>query len=275
MSLPDIEDEFEDVLGKAMRGQSLSLAALASRADVSLEAIRDLVSGQWEERAACRVAEALNLNADCLCRLAGGAAAPKVALPDGVHLHNTPFPLSGYEAMTVNSYSLVPPEQSDEGALIDAGASFQSIKEKRGEAMAAQWKLFLTHTHADHVANYDELSGIASRRFTPAGEPFQGALPAREGDLFEIGPWRLRAIETPGHSPDGTSYLLEGASSPVAFVGDAVFCYSMGKVGEGYATALALLREKILGLPDETILCPGHGPPTTVGFEKTHNPFFA
>ena len=92
---------------------------------------------------------------------------------------------------------------------------------------------------------------------------------------MNFGPWQLTAIETPGHSPGGMSYLLEGAETPVVFVGDALFCYSIGKVAEAYEFALAQIRRKILNMPEETILCPGHGPLTTVAFERSHNPFFA
>lgn len=270
-----IEDNFEDVLGKAMGGLGLRLWEVASGAGISAEACEALISGHLDASALRRVAGVLNLNADCLLRLATQPAIPSVELPEGVVWHNTPFPISGYEEMTVNSYSLVPPGQGEAGCLIDAGAALESIREDRGGAMASKWKLLLTHTHVDHVVAYEELSGIAAGAYSPSGEPYQGAVPVREGETFKVGPWRLRALSTPGHSPDGMSYLLEGASTPVLFVGDALFCYSIGKIRENYEGALALMREKIFGLPDETILCPGHGPLTTVAFEKAHNPFFA
>jgi len=201
--------------------------------------------------------------------------APECTLPEGVRLHNTPFPIPGYEAMTVNSYSIQPPEHSGEGILIDAGSSFRSIFGDAPDNGATQWRLILTHTHSDHVIHFSELSQLVAEAHSPANEPYSDALPVRGGDAFDLGPWGLTAMETPGHSPGGMSYLLEGPSTPVAFVGDALFCYSIGKVNAHYDAALTSIREKILGLPTETILCPGHGPPTTVGFEKTHNPFFA
>jgi glyoxylase-like metal-dependent hydrolase (beta-lactamase superfamily II) len=61
----------------------------------------------------------------------------------------------------------------------------------------------------------------------------------------------------------------------VAVVGDSLFAGSMGGGNVSYADALRNNLEKILTLPDETIICPGHGPMTTVGEEKVHNPFFA
>ncbi len=276
MDSPIIEDNFEDVLGKAMRGLGLSANQVAARAELPLASVECLLAGRFEVASARRLARVLDLNGDCLVELAENAVRPSVELPAGIMLHNTPFPVPGYEEMTVNSYSVVPSAQSGEGCLVDAGASFDSILEERaGEVVASNWQFFLTHTHGDHVTNYDALTGKAAQVYAPAEEPYQQAKPVHDGDVFEIGPWKLTAIETPGHSPGGMSYLLQGASMPVVFVGDALFCYSIGKVAADFPRALALIREKLLSLPAETIVCPGHGPLTSVGFERRHNPFFA
>ena len=72
----------------------------------------------------------------------------------------------------------------------------------------------------------------------------------------------------------GITYLIEGMTSPIAVVGDAIFAGSMGGGMVSYTEALQNNREKILTLPDNTVLCPGHGPLTTVGQEKEHNPFY-
>jgi glyoxylase-like metal-dependent hydrolase (beta-lactamase superfamily II) len=280
---PRIEDNFEDILSKAMRGLNLDIAAVAKRAGLTSAVVRQLLSGQFNESAIRRIAPILNLNGDCLVQLTNSAMSPSINLPAGITLHNTAFPIPGYAEMTVNSYSLVPPGKSDEGCLVDAGAPFESIRDStkfvevqaRGADGTAHWKLFLTHTHADHVTHYEELSRIATHTYTPIREPYLDAQTVREGDSMNFGPWQLTAIETPGHSPGGMSYLLEGAETPVVFVGDALFCYSIGKVAEAYEFALAQIRRKILNMPEETILCPGHGPLTTVAFERSHNPFFA
>src|SRR6266545_1259477 len=78
-----------------------------------------------------------------------------------------------------------------------------------------------------------------------------------------------------GHSQGGMTYVVAGLARPVAIVGDSLFAGSMGGGNVSYADALRNNLEKILTLPDETIICPGHGPMTTVGEEKQHNPFFA
>jgi len=71
------------------------------------------------------------------------------------------------------------------------------------------------------------------------------------------------------------TYVVTGLARPIAIVGDSLFAGSMGGGNVSYEDALRNNREKILTLPDETIICPGHGPLTTVGKEKRDNPFFA
>ena len=71
------------------------------------------------------------------------------------------------------------------------------------------------------------------------------------------------------------TYVVNGLSRKLAIVGDAIFAGSMGGGNVSYRDALQTNLDKILTLPDETIICPGHGPKTTVGEEKKHNPFFA
>jgi glyoxylase-like metal-dependent hydrolase (beta-lactamase superfamily II) len=86
---------------------------------------------------------------------------------------------------------------------------------------------------------------------------------------------RVESRLTWGHSKGGITYLVRGLARPVAVVGDAIFAGSMGGGIVSYNDALNTNREQILTLPDETVICPGHGPLTTVGEEKRNNPFFA
>jgi hydroxyacylglutathione hydrolase len=89
-----------------------------------------------------------------------------------------------------------------------------------------------------------------------------------------MGRLKLKALHTHGHSVGGLSYVISGLPCPVAIVGDAIFAGSMGGGMVSYQDALRTNRDKIMTLPDETVLCPGHGPITTVKEEKEHNPFF-
>ena len=94
------------------------------------------------------------------------------------------------------------------------------------------------------------------------------------GDVFAIGALTVSARLTWGHAEGGITYVVDGLDSLIAVVGDAMFAGSMGGGKVSYEDALRTNREEILSLPDDTILCPGHGPLTTVGEEKAHNPFF-
>jgi glyoxylase-like metal-dependent hydrolase (beta-lactamase superfamily II) len=97
----------------------------------------------------------------------------------------------------------------------------------------------------------------------------------REGDQFRLGSLRIEVKLTNGHSPGGTSYVVRGLKTPVAIVGDSLFAGSMGGAPNEYQKALRNNEEKLLALPENTLICPGHGPLTTVGDELVHNPFFA
>ena len=91
-----------------------------------------------------------------------------------------------------------------------------------------------------------------------------------------MGGLTITARLTPGHSPGGTTYVVTGLEPGLAVVGDAMFAASMGGVApEKYAAALKANRAHILSLPEDTVICPGHGPLTTVGLEAKHNPFYA
>ncbi|HMO64234.1 MAG TPA: MBL fold metallo-hydrolase, partial [Verrucomicrobiota bacterium] len=84
--------------------------------------------------------------------------------------------------------------------------------------------------------------------------------------------------ETPGHAADGVTYVVTGWRQDrpaVALVGDAIFAGSMGGAPEQGELARGRVREHILTLPDDTLICPGHGPLTTVAEERANNPFFA
>jgi glyoxylase-like metal-dependent hydrolase (beta-lactamase superfamily II) len=97
----------------------------------------------------------------------------------------------------------------------------------------------------------------------------------REGDQFRLGKLRIEARLTNGHSPGGTSYIVHGLKATIAVVGDSLFAGSMGGAPNDYQKALRNNLEKLLSLPDDTLICPGHGPLSTVKNEREHNPFFA
>jgi glyoxylase-like metal-dependent hydrolase (beta-lactamase superfamily II) len=134
----------------------------------------------------------------------------------------------------------------------------------------------LTHTHGDHIFDLDRLKAkTGARAIVSSREPLDGADPVADTEAFTIGKLQVTSRSTWGHSRGGLTYVVEGLGRRVAVVGDAVFAGSMGGGMVSYDDALRTNREEILSLPDEAVLCPGHGPLTTVGEEKRHNPFFA
>jgi glyoxylase-like metal-dependent hydrolase (beta-lactamase superfamily II) len=99
----------------------------------------------------------------------------------------------------------------------------------------------------------------------------------RRNDCIHLGSLRITNRFTPGHADDGVTYLVGNwpEDAPhVAIVGDALFAGSAGSAEGDWTVARAVIREQILALPVGTLLCPGHGPLTTVAEEQANNPFF-
>src|ERR1017187_8405054 len=101
-----------------------------------------------------------------------------------------------------------------------------------------------------------------------------GAEVFADGKVWTVGGVKIEARRTSGHARGGTTFVVRGLGREVAVVGDALFAGSMGGGMVSYEEALRTNRESIFTLGDETIVAPGHGPLTTVGEEKLHNPFF-
>lgn len=179
------------------------------------------------------------------------------------------------------------------GILVDPGAATaQALAEAKRQGTEIE-KIVLTHSHLDHV------DGVArAKRETGApvvlhreAEPMYHAAPAQAqmfgvtveapppadgylepGEPVRFGECELQVRYTPGHAPGHVILVGEG----FALVGDCVFRGSIGRTdlpGGDFQTLMKSIREEILTLPDETALYSGHGPETTVGFERVANPF--
>ena len=181
---------------------------------------------------------------------------------------------TAYRDMTVNCY-LAWDTKTREAVVFDTGADCGPVLQFAKANQLALKLILLTHTHPDHVA---DLARLKRETGAPAHvcqlEAIEGAEPFSEGQSFQVGGLRIGTRLTSGHSAGGITYVITGLSRPVAVVGDAIFAGSMGGGMVSYADAIKNNRHKILSLPDDTILCPGHGPLTSVGEEKLHNPFF-
>ena len=136
--------------------------------------------------------------------------------------------------------------------------------------------ILLTHAHTDHIADLGRLKkGTGAPVYISERESIPGAETIFEGHEFKVGNLTIKTLLTWGHSRGGMTFFVTGLARPLAIVGDSIFAGSMGGGNVSYKDAIKNNLEKILTLPDETIICPGHGPLTTVGEEKRYNPFFA
>ncbi|MTI89233.1 MAG: MBL fold metallo-hydrolase [Balneolaceae bacterium] len=192
-----------------------------------------------------------------------------------------------------NTYLL---NKGEENLLIDPGFSRESEYKVFRETMNGELlAVVLTHAHVDHVQglsrvlqDYDvpvylneedrflwenygsqaKMFGIndGGFNFTPEPLPSDGS--------FTIGSFTFECLYTPGHSPDHNSLYFKETQCVIA--GDALFKESIGRT-DLYKGSLPLLeksiREKLYSLSEKTTVYPGHGPLTTIGHEKTHNPF--
>jgi glyoxylase-like metal-dependent hydrolase (beta-lactamase superfamily II) len=177
--------------------------------------------------------------------------------------------------MTVNAYLVWDPA-SRTAAAFDTGADCSEMLKRAAVEDLAFTMILLTHAHPDHIEDLDRLrGGTGAPIYVPENESVNGATIIGAGEEFDLGALSIEARLTSGHSRGGLTYVVTGLSRPIAIVGDSLFAGSMGGGAVSYEDALRNNREKILTLPDETIICPGHGPLTTVGKEKRENPFFA
>ena len=270
MSTIPLEDNFEDVLGKALRGTGMQDGVLEFLTSVPEETIGKLKDGDFDEDALRKVASPLGLDAETLVERAKGSWAPEAVDLDGLRQFNTV-----YDDMTVNSYLVWDPA-SKEAALFDTGTDASGALGVVGELGLTLKSLFLTHTHIDHIAARGEVeAAVPGIPVLVNGlEPVEGATRFNPGARFEIGGLTVETRLTRGHSPGGTTFVIEGLARPVAIVGDALFAQSMGGGMISYDDALATNRKEIFSLADNTVVCPGHGPMTSVGEEKAHNPFY-
>ena len=268
-----IEDNFNDVINKAQRGLRITDAELAQHADVSLPDLAAVKDGKLLDAVLRRVARHLQLSPDALEALAHKRWYPQQPVfPKGFAAFNT-----AYGDMTVNSY-LVWDARARLAAAFDTGATCAAMLDLiHAEGLTLRY-IFLTHTHEDHVADLPRLAAetkaeVWASELEPAPHP--GAKTFKENAHFHVGALAIKTLFTFGHSPGMTSYYITGLSWPLAIVGDAIFASSMGGSATHFADQYSNNKQKLLVLPRDTVLACGHGPLTTLGQEKQHNPFNA
>ena len=181
------------------------------------------------------------------------------------------------DELAVNCY-LVWDEVQRDAALFDTGLDAQPVLDLIATEGLTLRHIFITHSHWDHVEALPKL-----RAAFPQARLHSGSKSApveqrnKNAEIIHLGGLRITHRETPGHAEDGVMYLVgnwQEDAPHVAIVGDTIFAGSMGNGHSQWELARQKVREQILSLPADTLLCPGHGPLTTVAEEKAHNPFF-
>jgi glyoxylase-like metal-dependent hydrolase (beta-lactamase superfamily II) len=154
-----------------------------------------------------------------------------------------------------NAY-LVADESGGTAVFVDSGAPLEPLLVVVEREHLTPTHLLVTHDHADHVAGNSELE----RRF--GLEVTQGAV--------ETGGLRVRVLETPGHSPDGVSFVV---GETACFSGDTLFRDAVGGSMDDFEGVRRSVMDVLMALPPETRVLPGHTDETTIGREWEENPF--
>jgi hydroxyacylglutathione hydrolase len=193
---------------------------------------------------------------------------------------------------------IVGSEDSKQGIIIDPGDEAAVILERVAGLGLDIKLLVLTHGHIDHVGalkavkeatgaemaiHADDAKSLRGLRGLlqsvlvpglsyPVPPPPERLL--QDGDILEVGELHFQVLHTPGHTPGGICLLGGG----VVFSGDTLFNYGVGRTdlpGGSYHRLMESIRTRLLVLPDNTVVYPGHGPETTIGIERAGNPFLS
>ena len=265
-----LEDFHEDILAKAMRGLGIGKNEIAERVGAPKSSIESILNGKVDENLINAMACELQLDGPKLNRSAKKEWSPLPAELIGLKQIR-----STYGDMIVNAY-VIWDKVTRSAWVFDTGTDEQPIFAFIEEEKLKLDAIFLTHTHRDHVSCLDDLCKQTGslKVYVHQLEFFDGCVPIEEGFEYSVDSLSMKTKHTHGHSLGGMTYIVDGLAKPVAVVGDAIFAGSMGGGMVSYSSALQTNREKIMCLSDDTILCPGHGPVTSVGEEKMNNPFF-
>ena len=190
---------------------------------------------------------------------------------------------------------IVGSESSKRGMIIDPGADAKLILKTVNDLGLTIPLIAVTHVHFDHIgalrpvqeetgaefalheAEAEAGLGVFSRMLSSMMGGSFSQLPKpgkllKDGDTIGIDGLHFTVLHTPGHSPGGISLYGQG----VVFSGDTLFNYGIGRTdfpGCSYAQLMDSIENKLMTLPDKTVVYPGHGPSTTIGEERRGNPF--
>jgi glyoxylase-like metal-dependent hydrolase (beta-lactamase superfamily II) len=271
-----LEDHLGDIIRKACAANNLSRAAAAAAAGLSEKEFTAFGESG-------RSAQKINLLA--LAKLTGldpaklqGIANGWLPAPKDLSLwRELRIITTESDGLTVHCY-LVWDTATRTAALFDTGLDAPPVLALiTAEGLTLQ-HIFITHSHWDHVEALAPIRAVWPQAQLHSGSKSAPAAQRNQPDeIISLGRLRVTHRATPGHAADGVTYLIGSwsvAAPAVAIVGDTILAGSMCNGNGEWELAKQKIREHILSLPGETLLCPGHGPLTTVAEEKEHNPFF-
>ena len=193
--------------------------------------------------------------------------------------------------LATNCY-IIGSESSKEGMIIDPGDEAEVILRNVKDLELEIRFIVLTHGHIDHIGALKEVKEATGAEVAIHADDAQALqensvstlldlsyptpLPAdrllKDGDSMDIGDLHFLVLHTPGHSPGCICLLGQG----VMFSGDTLFNYGIGRAdlpGSNYSQLMNSIHTKLMTLSDNTTVYPGHGPDTTIGAERSGNPF--
>lgn len=195
--------------------------------------------------------------------------------------------------------SIVVDPATKRAIVVDPGGDLEEIRARIDALGATVDAIVHTHTHIDHVGAtkgvqeatraraciheadrflYELLPVQAAMIGVPLPEvaDMEGSLV--DGGVLRAGDLEMGVLHTPGHTPGSCTFVVSSGGVTRVFSGDTLFRRGIGRTdlwGGDSGLILRSLREKVLALPDDAVVVPGHGPETTIGEERTGNPFLA
>ena len=273
----NLEDHLGDIIAKARAMSQASASAAAGAAGIfenELASLEETGNAGGKKINVAALAKAIGLDPQKLEAIAKGWLPEKKDLSIWRELRVF---TTADDGASVNNY-LVWDEVQRDAALFDTGMDATPVLNCIAENNLTLRHIFITHSHWDHVEALPKI-----REAWPKAKVHSGSKNApvdqrnKTNEIIHLGGLRVTHRETPGHADDGVTYIVgnwQEDAPHVAIVGDTIFAGSMGRGNPNWDLARQKVREQILSLPPDTLLCPGHGPLTTVKEEKQNNPFF-